>query len=117
MQATNGQLIRACADACNSRTYIRGQSYHRNGKVIDFTWYEEDGLLVGEVEGSYQSSYTVEVEISQGLNGVEVSSDCSCPVYDTCKHFLVPTLSVGIHTFATNLPIYASPCRRVGTRF
>jgi len=91
--ATNGQLIRACADACNSRTFIRGQSYHRNGKVIEFTWYEEDGQLIGEVEGSYQNSYTVEVKITQGLNGVEVSGDCSCPVYDNCKHFVAVLLA------------------------
>lgn len=93
MQATNGQLIRACADACNSRTYIRGQSYQRNGKVIEFTWYEEDELLIGEVEGSYQSSYTVEVEISQDHDGIEVSGVCSCPVYNNCKHFVAVLLA------------------------
>ena len=93
MQATNGQLIRACADACNSRTFTRGQNYQRSGNVIEFTWYEGDGVLVGEVEGSYQNSYTVEVEVFDFDDDIEVSGDCSCPVGYNCKHFVAVLLA------------------------
>lgn len=93
MQATNGQLIRACADACNKRTFQRGQNYQLAGNVIEFSWLEESGLLVGEVEGSYFNNYSVEVEISDLSVGVEVTGNCSCPVGYNCKHFVAVLLA------------------------
>ncbi len=93
MQATNGQLIRACADACNKQTFQRGQNYQLDGNVIEFTWFEEDSVLVGEVEGSYFNSYSVEVEILDQPDGIEVTGNCSCPVGYNCKHFVAVLLT------------------------
>jgi uncharacterized Zn finger protein len=64
----------------------RGQAYHRDGRVHDLA-YTDDGALLAWVQGTARYATLVDYDDS-GL-----SSECSCPYGDTCKHAVALVLA------------------------
>ena len=63
----------------------RGKGYQRNGYVQELV-KTQDGGLVAWVEGT--SKYATRVDFESGA----MSSTCSCPYWDTCKHAVAVVL-------------------------
>jgi len=69
----------------NSGDRSRGSSYYQGGLVYQMKI--TDGLLVAEVEGSYNSFYEVTLDVEDFDNEEAIS--CTCPRFDDgvyCKH-------------------------------
>ena len=74
-------------DWAGSRIVSRGKDYHRRGAVRDLAC-AADGALVAWVFGSARYATLVTLDESGAL-----SSECSCPYWDTCKHAVAVLLA------------------------
>lgn len=94
MSGSNPKLTEAAIRSLASpQSFSRGQTYFRNGAVLEIE--RRDDLLLAQVEGSSYEPYRVTVKLDAG--GV-VEADCTCP-YDWggyCKH-IVAVLLTYIH--------------------
>ena len=70
-----------------SKIVNRGQGYHRRGAVRDLA-LAADGALMAWVFGS--DRYATRVVLDESG---ELSSECSCPYWDTCKHAIAVVLA------------------------
>ncbi len=70
------------------RTIVaRGKGYQSNGNVSDLIYDPSRESLVAQVSG--ERDYTTQVSLSQ--EG-DLSSHCTCPYDDTCKHVVAVVL-------------------------
>jgi superfamily II DNA or RNA helicase len=73
--------------AVGSKSFKRGRSYARAGRVLATEWDEKDGALTGSVLGQgalYSTSAFFAVDRGGALEFDE--GDCTCPVGYNCKH-------------------------------
>ncbi len=68
-------------------TFKRGFEYFRSGMAHGIA-HTLDGEIVGQVDGSGRAKYSTLVSYVLGGDGrLELfEGDCSCPVYEDCKH-------------------------------
>lgn len=79
----------------NSTIYSRGLAYWRSGKVEQLEYQVQAGDLIiqGEVEGSNQNNYIVDITIRELKNGsITMQSQCTCPYEIKCKHAVASLL-------------------------
>ncbi len=63
--------------------YLRGYDYYENN-YVNFVKETENNIYVAEVEGT--ETYTVDIELDDGLNIVEALCDCPYDMGEFCKH-------------------------------
>ncbi|QIZ78596.1 DEAD/DEAH box helicase [Ferrimonas lipolytica] len=63
-------------------TFARGEALFERGKVIYCEVEQEGRRVFGEVAGTYSRDYEVTVAFSK----TGLTSECSCPVANRCKH-------------------------------
>ncbi|MGV3618134.1 MAG: SNF2-related protein [Fimbriimonas sp.] len=63
----------------------RGRQYYKKGKVLD-VWRDPLGDLHGKVDGSDYDPYEVDLLIASGKRRTKLTSECTCPYGDQCKH-------------------------------
>ncbi|PHS37724.1 MAG: hypothetical protein COB07_10245 [Sulfurovum sp.] len=68
--------------------YGRGLDYYRNDYVEMIE--SADDEIVAMVEGSYQSSYRVQITI----DNKDLLGSCTCPYDDVCKHIIATMIQV-----------------------
>ena len=66
----------------------RGQTYARQGAVVELAWDPETRVLAGTVRGSTPVPYRCSVKLvhARGEFRRPSSADCTCPVEYDCKH-------------------------------
>jgi superfamily II DNA or RNA helicase len=69
----------------NTTILSRGSQYFRTRQVLD-AWYDEFGDLIGRVRGTRPLPYEVNISFEPRRNYTKLTSDCSCPYGDQCKH-------------------------------
>ncbi len=69
-----------------SRIYGRGLDYYKDNyvEIVEHT----DDKIVAKVEGSYQSSYRVQIVIDEK----DLLGSCTCPYDDVCKHIIATVI-------------------------
>jgi superfamily II DNA or RNA helicase len=81
----------------DQRTLQRGLDYALRGRVLELELQSLDaqaGLLRGTVSGSGGHAYACSVQVALRDRGLQVETDCSCPVGIDCKHAAAMLLSV-----------------------
>lgn len=84
-------------DWAGSKIVSRGRSYQHSGLVEGLAHTEEGGLIAW-VHGTEQ--YATWIDIEQG----KITSVCTCPYWDTCKHAVAVVLEY-LETLKEGLPI------------
>ncbi|CAA6809091.1 MAG: COG0553: Superfamily II DNA/RNA helicases, SNF2 family [uncultured Thiotrichaceae bacterium] len=88
-------------ESFGQRTVQRGLTYHNKGQVIELRDLQladqstSDFVATGIVKGSNAQVYETRVLISNGYRGLELSSNCSCPVGYNCKHGIAVFFTFG----------------------
>ncbi|WP_426192481.1 SNF2-related protein [Massilia sp. DWR3-1-1] len=71
-------------------TFTRGDSYARQGMVLDVR--EHGSTLAGTVRGSGAQVYRQHIIVRERRHGVSIDGECSCPMFHNCKHVLAVLL-------------------------
>ena len=72
-------------------TFQRGESYARSGMVRRVLRAGDE--IEGEVLGSGNSVYRQTIRLKPGRRGIELRSECSCPMRSGCKHVVAVLLT------------------------
>lgn len=95
-------------DSYSSRTYYRGHTYYKQGRVLDLEYNEQTTTWTASVRGA--EMYTVMVE----QKGNSFYSFCDCPAYhefSECKHEVAVLLTI-CDERAKPQPIKTKPFRQ-----
>lgn len=87
----------------SDQSYVRGQSYAKQGRVAKIRFVGANHLAA-DVRGTRRIPYKVEIEITNFKNKIVLDGICTCPMGGDCKH-VVATLLEGIKQF----PQYSNP--------
>ncbi len=71
--------------ACGAHAFSRGSGYQRLRRVLKLAM-NDDGLLIGSVQGTERRPYRQTVEVQQNGHGVDIMGECTCPIGFNCKH-------------------------------
>ena len=66
-------------------TLVRGEALLRTGGVLELR-PGTDGSVHGVVRGSHRPRYETRVRLIQNTRGLQLETECSCPVGVDCKH-------------------------------
>src|SRR4051794_36704609 len=82
------RLIRA---AVGSAAFVRGEAYHREGRVVGLRVDASGSVVRGTVAGGAPTPYAVTATVANG----SVHGRCSCPMGGRCKHVAAVLLAAG----------------------
>ena len=101
----------------------RGRLLAKEGAVSNLiaSPYGNGWRLAGGVKGSGRLPYRTQVEVLNNFEELEITSTCSCPVAEQCKHgvallldWLTPTAPLQANLFSfPNSPITSSPAKPI----
>lgn len=83
-----------------STIYSRGSTYYKNG-MVRRAWAYEDGDISGLVDGSDDEPYEVDLVINPARRTKKLTSICTCPYEDQCKH----AVALALYALSNELPI------------
>lgn len=82
--------LRQLEQSYGATTLARGLAYFHEKKVIktdrSLSLVDDEMLIVGAVSNGRGTHYLVRLRLYPGMDGLVVSSSCSCPVESDCKH-------------------------------
>ena len=78
----------AIRDRFDSRSYERGQTYFRQGRIV--AGRRQGNTLKARCEGSQEALYRVQATLD---DGAIVADECSCPLGGRCKHVVALLLT------------------------
>ncbi len=78
------------------KTYGRAEDYVKRGRVLEYSYDQEQNQLTGRVRGNNWTAYKITLDFDYvHLNGNQSSiGECSCPVGVNCKHICALLLTV-----------------------
>ena len=85
LKITSSNLKKAVWASFDPKTIYKGKKYQEDGRVEGFK-IRNDLAIIGEVQGSQEPVYEVDVKINNSGSLYSIDATCSCSVGYNCKH-------------------------------